>query len=188
LFFSGIQYTVDGLEHLDPNSQYVFMANHESGFDILLVFAALPYKLVFMAKTELKKIPFLGWAMQMGKHIFVDRKNHKAALSSMEEARGSLEQYPRSIMIFPEGTRSLDGHLRSFKKGGVVLAIQTRLSLVPLGIIGTFDIAKKGSFILRPQPILLKVGKPIDVSLFSFEDRDRVTDILYNDVVNLRSS
>jgi len=179
---------VNGLNNLDSDSQYVFMANHESGFDIFLVFAALPYKLVFMAKTELKKLPFMGWAMQLGKHIFVNRKNHLAAIASMDEARVSLNKYPRSIMIFPEGTRSLDGNLRTFKKGGVVLAIQTQLSIVPMAIKGTFNIAKKGSFILRPQPICLEIGKSINVSPYTIEDRVKLTETVFNEVENLRST
>ncbi len=106
LFISGIPYTVNGLDHLDPDQQYVFTANHESAFDILLVYAALPHKLVFLAKTELKKIPFLGWAMVLGKHIFVDRKNHKAALASMDIAKDSLKKYPRryTVIGWPDET------------------------------------------------------------------------------------
>lgn len=130
----------------------------------------------------------MGLAMHMGKHIFVDRKNHTAALASMDEAKQSLEKYPRSIMIFPEGTRSPNGNLRSFKKGGVVLSIQTKIPIAPLAITGTFNVMKKGSFYIKPKPIFLKVGSPIETSAYRFEDRHRVTEILYNEVVNLRSS
>ncbi|HBN45398.1 MAG TPA: lysophospholipid acyltransferase family protein [Candidatus Marinimicrobia bacterium] len=188
LFISGIQYSVHGLEHLDPDQQYVFIANHESAFDILLVYAALPYKLVFMSKTELKKIPFLGWAMVFGKHIFVDRSNHKAALASMEVAKASLQKYPRSIMIFPEGTRSIDGQMKPFKKGGAILAIQTGLPLAPMAVCGTFDIVKKGLLNIEPKPIHLYIGQPLDTSSYMYDDRNRVTEILRNQIVNLKSS
>ena len=177
-----------GLENLDPNQQYVFTSNHESAFDILLVLATLPYKLVFMSKTELRKIPFMGWAMILGKHIFVNRKNHKAALASMEDAIISLRKYPRSIMIFPEGTRSLNGKIKSFKKGGIILAIQTGLPLVPMAVCGTIDVVKKGSLKIYPTPIYLKIGTPINVSEYSYDDRNRVTEILRDQVVNLKSS
>ena len=188
LFISGIPYTVNGLDHLDPDQQYVFTANHESAFDILLVYAALPHKLVFLAKTELKKIPFLGWAMVLGKHIFVDRKNHKAALASMDIAKDSLKKYPRSIMIFPEGTRSLDGQIKPFKRGGTVLAIKTVLPVVPVAICGTFDVIKKGSFNIQPKKIGLVIGHPVPTTGLSIDDRNTVTESLRQQVVNLKSS
>ena len=188
LFISGIPYTVNGLDHLDPDQQYVFTANHESAFDILLVYAALPHKLVFLAKTELKKIPFLGWAMVLGKHIFVDRKNHKAALVSMDIAKDSLKKYPRSIMIFPEGTRSLDGQMKPFKRGGTVLAIETGLPIVPVAICGTFDVIKKGSFNIHPKMIGLVIGHPVPTTGLSIEDRNTVTETLRQQVVNLKST
>jgi 1-acyl-sn-glycerol-3-phosphate acyltransferase len=188
LFISGIPYTVNGLDHLDPDQQYVFTANHESAFDILLVYAALPHKLVFLAKTELKKIPFLGWAMVLGKHIFVDRKNHKAALASMDIAKDSLKKYPRSIMIFPEGTRSLDGQMKPFKRGGTILAIETGLPVVPVAICGTFDVIKKGSFNIYPKTIGLVIGHPVPTTGLSIEDRNTVTETLRQQVVNLKST
>ena len=188
LFISGIPYTVNGLDHLDPDQQYVFTANHESAFDILLVYAALPHKLVFLAKTELKKIPFLGWAMVLGKHIFVDRKNHKAALASMDIAKDSLKKYPRSIMIFPEGTRSLDGQMKPFKRGGTVLAIETGLPVVPVAICGTFDVIKKGSFNIHPKTIGLVIGHPVPTTGLSIKDRNTVTETLRQQVVNLKST
>jgi 1-acyl-sn-glycerol-3-phosphate acyltransferase len=188
LFISGIPYSTNGLDHLNPDQQYVFIANHESAFDIFLVFASLPYNLVFLAKKELRRIPFLGWAMILGKNIFVDRKNHNAALASMDIAKESLQRYPRSIMIFPEGTRSLDGKMKSFKKGGAILSIQTGLPLVPMAICDTFDVIKKGSFTLMPKPIHLEIGHPIDTLEFSFDERNRVTEILRNQVVNLKST
>lgn len=130
----------------------------------------------------------MGWAMMLGKYIFVNRKNHKAALTSMDHAIISLRKYPRSIMIFPEGTRSINGKIKSFKKGGIILAIQTGLPLVPMAVCGTIDVVKKGSFKIRSSPIYLKIGTPIDVNKFSYEDRNRVTEILRDQVVNLKSS
>jgi len=188
LWISGVPYSVHGLEKLDRDRQYVFVSNHESGFDILLVMATLPYQLVFMAKVELRKIPFMGWAMMLGKYIFVNRKNHRAALKSMEIAKKSLSKYPRSIVIFPEGTRSLDGKLKPFKKGGIILGIQTNIPIVPMGIFGTFNVVKKGSFNVQPKPIHLIIGEPVDTSIYHYEDRNQVTEIVRNEVVNLRSS
>ena len=176
------------MEHLDADQQYVFIVNHESAFDILLLYAALPYKLVFMSKTELKKIPFLGWAMVLGKHIFVDRKKHKAALASMDIAKDSLKKYPRSIMIFQEGTRSLDGHMKPFKRGGTVLAIETGLPIVPVAICGSFVVIKKGSINIHPKTIGVVIGHPVPTTGLSIEDRNTVTETLRQQVVNLKST
>lgn len=183
----GIQYRVEGLENLDAQKQYIFMSNHESALDILLVFASLPYQLVFMSKKELKKIPFVGWAMILGKHIFVDRHNHAAALASMAEANQSLKQYPRSIMIFPEGTRSRDGIMKPFKKGGVILALETGMDIVPMAVLNTANVLQKGSYRVHTQSIELRIGKPIAISAFQYADRDRVNDLLYQKIVNLKS-
>ena len=106
LFFSGIKFISIGFEKIDTSSNYFFAANHESALDIPLVFAAVPLHMVSIAKIELKKIPFLGWAMQAGGHFFVDRKNHQRSMSLMNFAKKSMKDNPRSVIIFPEGTRS----------------------------------------------------------------------------------
>ncbi len=188
LFIGGITYTVNGLENLNPDRQYVFTANHESAFDILLVFAALPYQLVFLSKKELKHIPFMGWAMMIGRHFFVDRSNNQAALKSIAAARESLQLYPRSIMIFPEGMRSADGEMKPFKKGGTILGIKTGLPIVPMAICGTYDVYRKGSFHLKSQTIGLVIGRPIPTTGISFAERNKVTETLQRQVVNLKSS
>jgi len=188
LFVSGVPHFVDGLENLDPGKEYIFISNHESAFDIFLVLASLPYQLVFMVKLELRKIPFMGWALVMGRHIFVNRKNHKAALASLEIARESLKKYPRSIMIFPEGSRSLDGHMKPFKKGGIILGIQTNHPIVPMAICGTFDVIKKGALYISRTPIRLIIGRPLNTSEYEYNDRSQVTEILHSEIVNLKSS
>ena len=93
--------------------------------------------MVAISKIELKNIPFLGWAMQAAGHIFVDRRNHSSALESMNKAKKSMTRNPRSVIIFPEGTRSKNGEVLPFKKGGLVLAINLDMEVVPVGIKGT---------------------------------------------------
>jgi len=162
LWVGGIHYQVKGLEHLDRQKQYVFAGNHESAFDIPLAFAALPFQLVPVAKKELRKIPFFGWGMIMARHIFIDRQNHKKAMESLAKARRSLKRNPRSLLLFPEGTRSVDGQVHQFKKGGLGLALDLGLPVVPMAVCGTARVAGKGSWRLTPAPVELRIGVPIE--------------------------
>ena len=127
----GIQYQIVGLEKLDKEGNYVFVANHESAMDIPLVFAGLPYHLVAIAKIELKRIPIFGWAMMAGGHFFVDRRNHAKALNSLDKAKDSMAKNPRSIIIFPEGTRSLANGLADFKRSAAWIALKSGFPVVP---------------------------------------------------------
>lgn len=120
LLASGVRYRVTGLENLDRKGNYIFASNHESSFDIPLVFGLLPYHIVSIAKIELRKVPILGWAMMGARHIFIDRHNSRRAIASLKEASESLTRNPRSIILFPEGTRSPDGDIHQFKRGDSV--------------------------------------------------------------------
>jgi 1-acyl-sn-glycerol-3-phosphate acyltransferase len=188
LWASGVSYRVQGLEYLDRRKNYVFAGNHESAYDILLAFAALPYQLVPIAKVELKKIPVFGWAMRAARHIFVDRSNRERALASLREAKESLIQNPRSVLLFPEGTRSLDGKIHRFKKGGLVLAINTNMPVVPMACCGTAQVVTKGSWQLNPRPIELRLGKPLDTTDLSYEDRNQFVEQVRAEVIRLKQS
>ena len=132
-----IKFNVNGLKNIDLRNNYFFVPNHESALDIPLVFASIPMHVVSVAKIELSRIPFFGWSMIAGGHFFVDRSNHKKAMRSIEQARISMKKNPRSIFLFPEGTRSLNGKVGRFKKGGLKLAIDLGVPIVPIGITGT---------------------------------------------------
>ena len=156
-----INFNINGLENIDLRKNYFFVPNHESALDIPLVFASVPMHVVSVAKIELSRIPFFGWSMIAGGHFFVDRSNHKKAMRSIEKARISMNKNPRSVFLFPEGTRSLDGKVGRFKKGGLKLAIDLGVPIVPVGIVGTNQFQsnlKKG---LNIGNIELNIGKPI---------------------------
>ena len=156
-----INFNINGLKNIDLRKNYFFVPNHESALDIPLVFASIPMHVVSVAKIELSRIPFFGWSMIAGGHFFVDRSNHKKAMRSIEKARISMNKNPRSVFLFPEGTRSLDGKVGRFKKGGLKLAIDLGVSIVPVGIVGTNQFQsnlKKG---LNIGNIELNIGKPI---------------------------
>ena len=181
---SFIEFKIEGEENIKSNSHYFFAANHESEFDIPLVFAAIKLQMVAISKIELKNIPFLGWAMQAAGHIFVNRKNHVSALKSMEKARESMSQNPRSVIIFPEGTRSKDGQILPFKKGGLILAMNLKMEVVPLGIIGTRTLIQN-KFSSKNDTLKLIIGKPIKTSSLNYVDRNTFVKSVRSEVVKL---
>ena len=185
LFFGGIKYSVKGLENLDRNGAYIFAGNHASGFDILLAFATLPYWIVSIAKIELKSIFVLGWVMTAAGHIFVDRGRGEKAVKSLEIAKNSLLKTPRSVLLFPEGTRTLDGNLGLFKKGGLMLSLDTGIPIVPVAFSGTFQMLEKGSWSIRNKPIEMRIGKPISPSLYSYETRKKLVSHVQREVESL---
>ena len=171
LFFCGVKYKVTGLKHLDPKGNYIFAGNHASGFDIPLAFAGLPYWLISIAKIELKSIIILGWVMSRAGHIFVDRGKSDKALDSINRSKLSLIKNPRSVLLFPEGTRTSDGTLKQFKKGGLLLGPETNIPIVPVAFVGTFELLPKGSWKVKSNPVEVRIGKPISSSLYSIKNR-----------------
>lgn len=188
LWAAGIKYTVIGEENINLTQNYVFAGNHESALDIPLTFAGIKHQLVSISKIELKWIPIFGWGMQAGQHIFVDRKDHNKAINSLNSAAKSLKKNPRSIMVFPEGTRSKDGKIHKFKKGGLLLAIKAQLPVVPVALCGTGDVALKGEWKLKNNSIEMRIGKPIDTKGMTYEGRNELTQRVYEEVVWLKSN
>ncbi|MEE9166762.1 MAG: lysophospholipid acyltransferase family protein [Candidatus Neomarinimicrobiota bacterium] len=184
----GVPFRVRGLEKLDRGKYYIFAANHESAIDIPLVFAALPFQVVSMAKKELKKIPILGWAMTRARHVFVDRKNHRRAVESLAQAVESLKEYPRSVIVFPEGTRSTDGEIHRFKKGGLGLAVDLGIPVVPMAVCGTRDILSPHSPRLRPGTIELRIGSPIETSDWAESTKSKFAEYVREQVASLKAT
>jgi 1-acyl-sn-glycerol-3-phosphate acyltransferase len=154
---------------------YVFMANHASMVDIWAVFVALPPKFRFIAKKQLGFIPLFGWAMRAGRFIFIDRQNPLAARRSIEEAARRIRS-GQSVVIFPEGTRTRDGRLRPFKKGGFRLAIDSGVEIVPIAIKGTRAVMPRGSALIRAGKVSVEIGEPIPTAGLTAEDRNRLID------------
>jgi len=172
LFFTGVRYSVRGLDNLDPKGPYIFACNHASGYDVPLAFAGLPYWLISIAKIELKSVFILGWVMETAGHIFVDRKRSENAIASLEISKKSLIKNPRSILLFPEGTRTMDGELGLFKRGGLMLSLDTGIPIVPVGLVGTFEMLKKGTWSFKNQPLEIRIGNPIHPKTFSSDSKN----------------
>ena len=145
---------------LDPRRPYVFAANHLSTVDIFALFVVVPVNIRFIAKKQLGHIPLFGWAMAAGRFIFIDRQNPAAARRSIARAAARIRS-GTSVAIFPEGTRTRDGTLGPFKKGGVRLAAEAGVPIVPIAIRGSREIMPRGSVFLRRGTVHVDVGEPI---------------------------
>ena len=166
LKIGGIRLRVRGLERLDPHRPYIFIANHQSYIDIPAMIQALPgFQLRWIAKKELMRVPVFGWAMWSSKHIIVDRFNITKARASLRKARARIHD-GASVVIFPEGTRSFHGELLPFKRGGFVLAVQTRIPVVPVTIAGSTDILPRDGWRIKKGEIEVIVSEPVPMDHF----------------------
>ena len=170
----GIPYEVRGMENLSHEQQYIFMSNHESALDILLGVACLPYNIVFLAKKELFMIPIFGWAMQVAGMIKIDRQNQEKAKQSVYQAVEKLTYSKFSTLLYPEGTRSESGKILPFKKGGFILAIWSKLPVVPITIIGARSVLPKKSLKLHKGNIKIVVDVPIYTADLHEEDKNKL--------------
>jgi 1-acyl-sn-glycerol-3-phosphate acyltransferase len=163
LWVSRVKVSVQGLEHIDPAAPYVYMANHQSMFDILALLGYLPVQFRWIAKKELFRIPIFGYSMARVGYISIDRSNRKSAIKSLHEAALKIAQGV-SVVVFPEGTRSPDGQIIPFKKGGFYLAIDSTRPIIPVVICGSHDVMPKGKLHVRPGRIVLSVNPPIETT------------------------
>lgn len=156
-----ISLTVRGLENIEAGHQYIFIVNHQSNIDIpVLVQSLARFQLRWIAKKELLRVPLFGWAMWATKHVTVDRSDPFDAVKTLERAKDRIAA-GISIVVFPEGTRTRDGRLLPFKKGGFLLAAQTGTEIVPVTIWGSANVLPAGGWRLRPGTIEVFVDKPI---------------------------
>ena len=166
-----IKVHIEGREHLQEDVSYVFMSNHASHLDPPAVVLAVPHTLRFVAKYSLSKIPVFGLATRMAKMIFIDRENNPSALQrlnkSISELRDGISAY-----FFAEGTRSKDGRLGPFKKGGVMVALKAKLPIVPITIANSHDLLPKHGLHIRPGTINVIISPPIDTTDYSEETKD----------------
>ena len=171
LFVSRIKVTVNGLANIDPTQSYVYMSNHQSNFDIPVLLAYLPVQFRWLAKAELFKIPIFGRAMRGAGYVKIDRFNQEAAFESLNEAARKMKNGV-SIMIFPEGTRSRDGNIRSFKKGGFIMALDAAVPIVPVVLKGTWTIMDKNSLRINTGEVSLNIETPIATTDYTRENKD----------------
>lgn len=184
---SGVKVKVEGLHNIDKGRPYIFAANHQSQFDIFALQGCVDFDFRWLAKKELFQIPLFGRAMLLAGYISIDRSHGREALKSLNEAAERIAA-GTSVILFPEGTRSLDGKLHDFKSGGMVLAIKSGVPLVPVGISGTYEILPKGTLLAKPGHVIIRVGKPIETRQFVASQKHELAAKIQSEVARLISS
>ena len=181
LWPSGVQLEVRGRERPDPTASYVVVSNHQSTFDIMSHFIALPVPIRFLAKKELFSTPLLGWALKAMDMVPVDRGS-RSSYRSVEEGALRVARLGKSIIVYPEGTRTVDGDLLPFKKGAFAIAIRTGLPVLPTPISGADRAWKAKHKVIDGGPITIVVGDPIPTEGLTDGDvedlRDKVKQVI----------
>lgn len=167
-FFTPMTVTIVGAENLDPKTSYVITANHQSLYDIYVLYGWLGVDFKWVMKKELEKVPILGPACKMLGHIFIDRSDSKKAVESINAAKAKIVN-GTSVVFFPEGSRSSDGIMKPFKKGAFKMALDLGLPVLPVTINGTRKVLPKGGINLRPGGVTMTIHQPISVKDYSEE-------------------
>lgn len=165
----GIRVRVEGIENIPPGA-CVFISNHVSNADALVFIPIIPRRVAILIKQELFRIPILSTGMRRAQFIPVDRSDREAAAASIDVAVRTLHE-GLSFAIFPEGTRSADGHMRPFKRGAFTVAIQAGAPIVPVSISGTLALMKKGDWAIRPGEAVVRYGPAVDASSYAMDRR-----------------
>lgn len=185
LFVAGISVRILHRERLDPAKSFVIAVNHESFCDILVLLASLPMQVRFLAKRSVFRVPVLGWSIAAAGFVPVDRGERGRSMATVDAALKRLRG-GRSLVVFPEETRTRTGELLPFKQGAALLALRSGLRLLPLGIAGTLRILPRNTLVFRSGPVVLSVGQPIEVSGRPPSDRRGLTRIAREQVEALR--
>jgi 1-acyl-sn-glycerol-3-phosphate acyltransferase len=186
LAVSFIRVRSEGVEKLDPNGSYVFVANHSSYMDIPALLSVLPQQYRFFAKSGLYRIPFLGWHLRWAGHLPVDRSNARNSLKSMSAGAQAVRDRGISVVLFPEGGRSPTG-LREFHEGAAYIAIKAGVPIVPVAIVGMRELLPMNSIHIRNGKVVVRVGEPIPTSGLKSTNRAELTERLHRQIGGLLS-
>lgn len=176
---AGVRIKTVGLDRLDPAGTYIFMSNHVSNLDPPVLCPMIPRRTSVLAKKVIWRIPILGKALDLAEIVPVERENRDAAIQSIRRA-GEVMRHGINMTLFPEGTRSPDGKLRPFKKGPFHLAAETGFSIVPVTILGTYELMPKGSNIVRSGTATIIFNPPIDPK--QYQSRDDLMEAVWNTI------
>ncbi len=178
---SFIRVRAEGLEKLDPEGTYVFVANHGSFMDIPAILARLPHEFRFFAKKGLFRIPFLGTHLRRAGHLAVDRSSARASLKSMSEGARVIAERRISVLLFPEGGRSAHG-LREFKEGAAYIAIKAGVPAVPVAIVGMRPLLPMGSIHIRSGRTVLRIGDPVPTKGMQISERAELNQRFHDEI------
>lgn len=181
-----IPITISGKEHIQPGQSYVFVANHQSMLDVWVIYGWLPVVFKWLMKAELRKVPFVGAACKAAGHVFVDRSSPMAAKKSLVEVEKVLRDGVCTV-IFPEGTRSLDGQVGRFKRGAFQIALELNLPIIPISLTGCYEAMNRKAHYVTRHPVHMHIGEPIMPEQFNQENPHETMDMVRDLVIkNMR--
>lgn len=175
LWTVGAKVQVKGLEKIDISKPQVYVVNHLSAFDIPVLYTHLPFQFRILAKKELFRYPFMGWHLRRSGQIPVVLENPKASVRSLNLAVASIRK-GNSLVIFPEGGRSPNGQLQPFMGGAFYAAVKAQVDVVPIVLVGTYEMLKMNSYHIKPGPVQMVVGSPISTVGMSTRDIAKITE------------
>lgn len=176
-FLGGMSLEVHGRTELTGHAKArVYVPNHESIIDPVVVFLNIPEDVAALGKKEFFRLPILGRACKMAGFVVVDRQNPEQRVKAREEAIRLMKEKGRSFLVFAEGTRCRDGRLRPFKKGAAIMAIEAQAEIIPIAVHGGFALWPKGRWHFRPGPVQVHFLEPISTAGMTLDDKDRLTE------------
>ena len=178
---AGVKIQLIGMDQLRPGRSYVYMSNHVSNLDPPVLIPSIPGRCSVLVKKELFRIPILGFAMKVARLVPVDRSNREAAIESVRAAAEVLRS-GLNMVIYPEGTRSVDGHLLPFKKGPFHLAMEAGVPVVPVTILGTEECWPKGTWAMKPGTATVIFHRPIELTVLT--DRDMLMEAVRESIAS----
>ena len=184
VFAMRIRVTIEGLENIDPNRNYIFVCNHLSYADTPVILSSIPVNFRFMAKKELFNIPFLGTHLRTAAHIPIDSANPREGIRSLSGGAKLIQERKMSVLIFPEGGRT-EGKLEAFREGAAYLAIKSGTAVIPMALIGTREVLPMHSKVCRGGPVTLRIGEPISTEGMVIRDRGALNDTARERVAGL---
>lgn len=183
LWVCGINVRVKGKENMHTQLPRIYMTNHQSYFDIFALLAHVPVDFKFIMKQELMRIPLLGFTMRKAGYIGIEREDPRKAVQSIKEAAEKIRN-GASVVIFPEGTRSIDGRLQPFRRGGFNLALKSGCDIVPVAISNSYRIVPKGSLKINKGSFDIHIGRPISVKGYDRRNISQLMDQVKNAVLS----
>ncbi|MFA5098558.1 MAG: lysophospholipid acyltransferase family protein, partial [Candidatus Margulisiibacteriota bacterium] len=162
LFIAGVKLIVKGTENLNVAGPVVLIANHQGNFDIPVMMAALPFNFRFLVKEELFRIPLFGWYMKKRGDVSINRKSPRDAIIALKKI-SAIVKSGEPVMIFPEGTRSMDGKVGDFKRGSLIVAVNADARIIPIAVSGSYNIQKRGTLLVNPTTVTVNIGSPVSI-------------------------
>lgn len=173
---AGVRLQIKGAESLDLARNYILCVNHLSYMDTPVVLGYLPFNFRFMAKKGLFDIPFMGWHLRQAGHLPVVLDNPREGIRTLTEAAKLIQERGTSVLVFPEGGRSANGELQPFKDGAFYLAIKSGVPILPVALVGTYEMLPMGSGVIRPGAVEMRLGKPVVTEGREIKQRGALSD------------